>query len=77
MKKIPCLFRRNYSKKERPIINEILEGSEWVINGEGIATKKYDGICCMMKDRIFYKRYTLKKGKIASFCHIKICSKRF
>lgn len=65
MKKIPCLFKRDYSKKERPIINEILKGSEWVINGEGIATKKYDGTCCLIENGIFYKRHTLRKNKIA------------
>jgi len=63
MKKIPCLFKRDYTKSERPIINEVLEGSEWVINGEGIATKKYDGTCCLIENGKFYKRRTIKKGK--------------
>lgn len=65
MKKMPCLFKRNWDKKERPLINEVLEGSEWVMNGEGVATKKYDGTCCLMEKGVFYKRYTLKKDKIA------------
>jgi len=63
MKKIPCLFKRDWSKKERPLLGEVLEGSEWVINGEGVATKKYDGTCCLIEKGIFYKRYTLKNGK--------------
>ena len=63
MKKIPCLFKRDWSKKGRPLLDEVLEGSEWVINGEGVATKKYDGTCCLIEKGIFYKRYTLKNGK--------------
>jgi len=65
MKKIPNLFKRDYTKKERPLINEVLEGSEWVVNGEGIATKKYDGTCCMILNGVFLKRYTLRKNKVA------------
>jgi len=34
MKKIPCLFKRDWSKKGRPLLDEVLEGSEWVINGD-------------------------------------------
>jgi len=63
MKKIPCLFKRDWSKKGRPLLDEVLEGSEWVINGEGVATKKYDGTCCLIEQGVFFKRYTLKKGK--------------
>lgn len=63
MKKIPCLFKRDWSKKERPLLDEVLEGSEWVINGEGVATKKYDGTCCLVEKGVLYKRYTLKNGK--------------
>lgn len=63
MKKIPCLFKRDYSKNCRPMVNEILEGSEWVINGKGIATRKFDGTCCMIKKGRFYKRYTYRSKK--------------
>lgn len=62
MKKIKSLFERNYDG-DRQVRNEVVEGSEWVINGEGIATQKYDGTCCMIKNGIFYKRYTWKLGK--------------
>lgn len=62
MKKIPSLFQRNY-ETDRLVRNEIVPGSEWVANGEGIATRKFDGTCCMVRDMKLYKRYDVKKGK--------------
>jgi hypothetical protein len=35
-------------------------GAHWVLNGEGIATRKFDGHCCLVKDGKLYKRYTVK-----------------
>lgn len=62
MKKIKSLFKRNYLG-DRLVYNEIVPGSEWVINGEGKATVKYDGTCCLIKNGKLYKRYDAKKGK--------------
>jgi hypothetical protein len=36
---------------------------EWVLNGEGVATVKYDGSCCAIINGDFYKRYDAKSGK--------------
>ena len=33
------------------------------MNGEGIATEKYDGTCCLIQDNKLYKRYDAKQGK--------------
>lgn len=62
MQKIISLFQRNYDG-DRLVRNEVVPGAEWVINGEGVATRKWDGTCCMIKDGEFYKRYDAKKGK--------------
>jgi len=62
MKKIQSLFARNY-ETNRLVRNEVVPGSEWVLAGEGRATRKYDGTCCMVKDGELYKRYDAKKGK--------------
>jgi hypothetical protein len=62
MKKIISLFQRNYDG-DRLVRNEIVPGAEWVIAGEGVATIKYDGTCCMIKEGKLYKRYDAKKGK--------------
>lgn len=62
MRKILSLFQRNY-ETDRLVRNEVVPGSEWVIAGEGIATRKFDGTCCMLRDGRLYKRYDVKKGK--------------
>lgn len=63
MKKIISLFKRDYEGDKR-VYDEVVEGAEWVINGEGIATEKFDGTCCMIKDGVLYKRYDAKHGKV-------------
>lgn len=62
MKKIISLFKRDY-EGTRLVYNEVVEGAEWVINGEGIATEKFDGTCCMIKGGRLYKRYDRKPSK--------------
>jgi hypothetical protein len=34
-----------------------------VLEGEGIATRKWDGTCCLIRDGKLYKRYEVKRGK--------------
>lgn len=65
MKKIPTLFKKIYDDNGKMIgiSNEVTEGMEWVLKGEGIATIKYDGSCCAVINGEFYKRYDAKKGK--------------
>ena len=62
MQKIVSLFQRNYGG-DRLVRNELTEGAEWVANGEGVATRKYDGTCCMIRNGKLYKRYEVKRGK--------------
>lgn len=62
MKKIISLFKRDY-EGTRQVYNEVTEGAEWVIAGEGVATEKIDGTSCLIKDGKLYKRYDCKKGK--------------
>lgn len=62
MKKIISLFQRNYDG-DRLVRNEVVPGAEWVINGEGTATEKVDGTCCLIENGVLYKRYDAKKGK--------------
>lgn len=65
MKKIKSLFKRDY-KGDRLMYNEIVTGSEWVPAGEGIATVKYDGTCCAIRDGKLFKRYDQKLTKLAN-----------
>jgi len=63
MRKIISLFQRNYDG-DRLVRDEVVPGAEWVIASEGIATRKFDGTCCMIKGGVFYKRYDVKKGRV-------------
>ena len=64
MKKIPTLFKRIFENNRIVgITDEVTEGMEWVLNGEGIATVKWDGSCCAIIGGELYKRYDAKKGK--------------
>ncbi len=62
MIKIISLFKRNYEGNWL-VYDEIVEGAEWVINWVGVATVKFDGTACMIKEGKFYKRYDVKKGR--------------
>ena len=62
MKKIPSLFKRDYDGS-RLVYDEVVPEAAWVVAGEGVATRKFDGTCCMVKDGQLYKRYDAKKGK--------------
>lgn len=62
MKKIISLFKRNYDG-DHMVRDEVVEGAEWVLEGEGIATRKWDGTCCLIRDGRLYKRFDAKAGK--------------
>jgi hypothetical protein len=64
MEKIITLFQRNY-ETDRLVRNEVVPEAAWVQAGEGKATIKHDGTCCLVKDGTLYKRYELKHGKSA------------
>lgn len=64
MKKIPTLFKRVFENHRiKEILPEVDKSLEWVLNGEGIATVKYDGSCCAVINGELYKRYDARKGK--------------
>ena len=44
MKKIPTIFKRDFSNKGS-LLNKLNPYCAWVFNGEGVATQKYDGTC--------------------------------
>lgn len=59
MRKIQSLFQRNHDS-DRLVRDEVVAGSEWVSNGEGVATQKFDGTCCMIRSGVMFKRYEVK-----------------
>jgi len=65
MKKMPSLFKRDFSKRPSLAYNEITPGCEWVLSGEGVASVKYDGASCAVINGKLYKRYDIKPTKKA------------
>lgn len=62
--KIPTLFHRTFEgKKIAGIDSRVTPGMEWVLDGEGYATVKFDGSCCAIINGVFYKRFDAKAGR--------------
>jgi hypothetical protein len=63
MKKIPTLFIRDENDRKH-VTSEVDPDSKWVLDGEGIATRKYDGTCVMLdEDGHWWARREVKPGK--------------
>lgn len=62
MNKIPTIFVRDMSKQPALVTPEWTPGCEWVRDGEGRATCKYDGTSCLVRDGKLYKRRELRPG---------------
>jgi hypothetical protein len=65
VKKIPTLFARDWDGDRRYVLPEVVPGCEWVINGEGVPTRKYDGTCMMFDGTDWWARREVKEGKTA------------
>lgn len=65
MQKIPTIFVRDMSKQPALVVNIPSPGCEWVFAGEGMATRKWDGTSCLVRDGLLYKRRELRPGDIA------------
>ena len=62
MQKIPTLFQRD-PENRKYVLPLITPGCEWVLAGEGIPTRKYDGTCCMFDGERWWARREVKPGK--------------
>lgn len=65
MKKIPTIFVRDMTKQPALVTPEWTPGCEWVRDGEGVATRKWDGTSVLMRDGKMYKRRELRSGEVA------------
>lgn len=63
MKKIPTIFERDWNGDRSRVLDKINLAAQWVFDGEGTAMKKYDGICCLIRDGVLFKRRGLKAGE--------------
>jgi hypothetical protein len=65
MRKIPTLFVRDPDDM-RHVLPEVHPECGWVLAGEGVATRKYDGTCVMFDDDgRWWARREVKPGKAA------------
>lgn len=65
MKKIPTIFKRN-PEVMRWVTDEVNPECQWVLDGEGVITRKYDGTCVMLSPTgPWWARRVVKKGKTA------------
>lgn len=63
MRKIPTVYLRDENDRAH-VTDEVNPGCEWVVNGEGIPTRKYDGTCVMLDDDgRWWARREVKPGK--------------
>lgn len=58
MRKIPTVFERDWNGDKSLVLNQVHPGCEWVLAGEGIATRKYDGqaVYCDVSGKWFKRR---------------------
>jgi len=62
MKKISTLFKKDLLDLGR-VVNEINPENQWVFDGNGTPTRKYDGTASAIIESSLYKRYDVKKGR--------------
>lgn len=60
---MPCLFvRKFHDKRSFTLTEQVTPGCEWVIAGEGVGSRKWDGTACAVIDGMLHKRYDAKKN---------------
>jgi hypothetical protein len=62
MIKMPCLFVRKFSQDRNvfALTDTVMMGCEWVMAGEGSASRKWDGTACLFREDRLWKRYDAK-----------------
>ena len=65
MKKIPTLFMRDFTAPSngRYVTDEVHPACQWVLDGEGVATRKYDGTCVMFDGERWWARREVKANR--------------
>ncbi len=64
MRKISTMFERDWDGDRSRVLPVIHPGCEWVQSGEGVATQKIDGTCCLIRDGKLFKRQEYKAGAV-------------
>ncbi len=62
MKKIPTVFIRDPENRAH-VLPTVNPGCEWVLDGDGVATIKFDGTCTMFDGEQWWARREVKRGR--------------
>lgn len=65
MQKIPTVFERDWDGDRSLVLDVPNPEADWVFAGEGVATRKYDGTSCLVRDGKLFKRHEVKPGRPA------------
>ena len=65
MRKIPTIFERDWNDDLSRVVDKVHSDCQWVLDGEGVATLKQNGTCCMVRGGKLYKRRELREGDLA------------
>lgn len=63
MKKIPSVWQRDMTTPGATYRDEVTPGCEWVLSGEGVATRKWDGTAVLVRAGQVFARFDAKHGK--------------
>ena len=63
MKKIPTIFERDWNGDRSRVVESYNPVAQWVLKGEGWATRKLDGTSCMVQSGKLFRRRELKRGQ--------------
>jgi hypothetical protein len=63
MKKIPTIFERDWDGDRSRVIDKPHPDCGWVFAGEGVATRKIDGTCCLIDGGQLWKRREIKRDE--------------
>lgn len=62
MKKMKTVFI--IDRTTNRAINDVTPECRWVIDGEGVAARKFDGTSSMIEDGVLFRRYDAKPGRV-------------
>ena len=63
MNKIPTVYERDWEGDRSRVLSDVAPECEWVIAGEGVPTRKFDGTCVMFDGTSWWARREVKDGK--------------
>jgi Family of unknown function (DUF5565) len=63
MRKIPSIFQRDWNGNRSLVTDEVNPAALWVFQGEGVATRKFDGTAVMIRNAKLFCRFDAKNGK--------------